>query len=234
MKLLLVGHGRMGRLVEHLASSYGADVAGILDENNIDTAGALDPARWADIDVIVDFSLADAFLTNVPRLLALRKNLVVGTTGWKNQTADVRAAIEAAGIGAVVAANFSVGANILDALAERAGHLFEPHASYGAYIHESHHAAKKDAPSGTAISIKTAIEEGGFSRPIDVSSTRVGFVPGIHTAGFDGPSETVTLTHTVRDRATFAHGALTAAQWVQGKRGWFTMRDVLGLGLTGK
>ena len=117
MKLLLVGHGRMGRLVEHLASSYGADVAGILDENNIDTAGALDPARWADIDVIVDFSLADAFLTNVPRLLALRKNLVVGTTGWKNQTADVRAAIEAAGIGAVVAANFSVGANILDALA---------------------------------------------------------------------------------------------------------------------
>jgi 4-hydroxy-tetrahydrodipicolinate reductase len=232
VKLLLVGHGRMGRLVEHLASSYGADVAGILDENNIDTAGALDPARWADIDVIVDFSLADAFLTNVPRLLALRKNLVVGTTGWKNQTADVRAAIEAAGIGAVVAANFSVGANILDALAERAGHLFEPHATYGAYIHESHHAAKKDAPSGTAISIKTAIEEGGFSRPIDVSSTRVGFVPGIHTAGLDGPSETVTLTHTVRDRATFAHGALTAAQWVQGKRGWFTMRDVLGL--TGK
>ena len=229
MKLLLVGHGRMGRLVENLASAYGADVAGILDENNIDTAGALDPARWAAIDVIVDFSLADAFLTNVPRLLALRKNLVVGTTGWKNQTADVRAAIEAAGIGAVVAANFSVGANILDALAERAGLLFEPHASYGAYIHESHHAAKKDAPSGTAISIKTAIEEGGFSRPIDVSSTRVGFVPGIHTAGFDGPSETVTLTHTVRDRATFAHGALTAAQWVQGKRGWFTMRDVLGL-----
>lgn len=229
MKLLLVGHGRMGRLVENLASSYGADVAGILDETNIDTAGALDPARWADIDVIVDFSLADAFLANLPRLLALRKNLVVGTTGWKNQTADVRAAIEAAGIGAVVAANFSVGANILDALAQRAGLLFDPHASYGAFIHESHHAAKIDAPSGTAISIKTAIEDGGFSRPIDVSSTRVGFVPGIHTAGFDGPSETVTLTHTVRDRATFAHGALTAAQWVQGKRGWFTMRDVLGI-----
>jgi 4-hydroxy-tetrahydrodipicolinate reductase len=229
VKLLLVGHGRMGRLVESLASSYGADVAGILDETNIDTAGALDPARWADLDVIVDFSLADAFLANLPRLLALRKNLVVGTTGWKNQTADVRAAIEAAGIGAVVAANFSVGANILDALAERAGRLFAPHASYGAFIHESHHAAKKDAPSGTAISIKIAIEDGGFRRPIDVSSTRVGFVPGIHTAGFDGPSETVTLTHTVRDRATFAHGALTAAQWVQGKRGWFTMRDVLGL-----
>jgi 4-hydroxy-tetrahydrodipicolinate reductase len=219
----------MGRLVESLAPSYGADVAGILDENNIAQAGALDPARWADIDVIVDFSLAEAFLANFPRLLALRKNLVVGTTGWKDHTPRVRGAIEEAGIGAVVAANFSVGANILEALAYRAGQLFEPHASYGAFIHESHHAAKKDAPSGTAITIKTAIDDSGYSRPIDVSSTRVGYVPGIHTAGFDGPSETVTLTHTVRDRATFAHGALTAAQWVQGKRGWFTMRDVLGL-----
>ncbi len=229
MKLLLVGHGRMGRLVENLASSYGANVARILDSANNADAAALDPARWADVDVIIDFSLADAFLANLPRLLALRKNMVVGTTGWKDRTPSVRDAIDAAGIGAVVAANFSVGANILEALAHRAGQLFEPHASYGAFIQESHHAAKKDAPSGTAIAGKTAIEQSGFSRPIDVSSTRVGYIPGIHTAGFDGPSETVTLTHTVRDRATFAHGALTAAQWVQGRRGWFTMRDVLGL-----
>ena len=229
MKLLLVGHGRMGRLVESLASSYGADVAGILDSANNANASALDPARWADVDVIIDFSHADAFLANLAPLTALRKNLVVGTTGWKERHAEVRAAIDAAGIGAVVAANFSVGANILEALAQTAGQLFEPHANYGAFLHEAHHAAKRDAPSGTAIAIKTAIEQGGFLRPIDVSSTRAGFIPGIHTAGFDGPSETVTLTHMVRDRATFAHGALTAAEWVQGKRGWFTMRDVLGL-----
>jgi 4-hydroxy-tetrahydrodipicolinate reductase len=229
----------MGCLVESLAPSYGADVAGILDSANNAGASALDAQRWADVDVIIDFSHADPFLANLERLCALRKNLVIGTTGWKARHADVRRAIETAGVGAVVAANFSVGANILEALAEAAGHLFEPHASYGAFVHEAHHAAKRDAPSGTAIAIKTAIEQGGFSRPIDVSSTRAGFIPGIHTAGFDGPSETVTLTHTVRDRATFAHGALAAARWLhegglhegglQGRRGWFTMRDVLGL-----
>jgi len=229
VKLLLVGHGRMGRLVEHLAPSYGADVAGILDSANNANAAALDPARWAGVDVVIDFSHADAFVANLPRLTALGKNLVIGTTGWKTHHADVRAAIDAAGLGAVVAANFSVGANILEALAQLAGQLFEPHASYGAFLHEAHHAAKRDAPSGTAIAIKTAIEQGGFSRPIDVSSTRAGYIPGIHTAGFDGPSETITLTHNVRDRATFAHGALEAARWVHGKRGWFTMRDVLGL-----
>jgi len=234
VKLLLVGHGRMGRLVESLASSYGADVAGILDSTNNADAAALDAGRWAGVDVIIDFSHAEPFLANLQRLYALRKNLVIGTTGWQDRQPEVRRAIEAAGIGAVVAANFSVGANILEALAQAAGQLFEQHASYGAFLHEAHHAAKRDAPSGTAIAIKTAIEQGGFSRPIDVSSTRVGFIPGIHTAGFDGPSETVTLTHTVRDRATFAHGALAAARWledgrVQGRRGWFTMRDVLGL-----
>jgi 4-hydroxy-tetrahydrodipicolinate reductase len=219
----------MGRLVETLAPSYGADVAGILDSHTNADGTALDPDRWASVDVVIDFSHADAFLPNLPRLCALRKNLVIGTTGWKDGQAEVRRAIEAAGIGAVVAANFSVGANVLEALAEAAGALFEPHASYGAFLHEAHHAAKRDAPSGTALAIKGAIERGGFTRPIDVSSTRAGYIPGIHTAGFDGPSETVTLTHTVRDRATFAHGALAAAQWVQGRRGWFTMRDVLGL-----
>jgi 4-hydroxy-tetrahydrodipicolinate reductase len=229
VKLLLVGHGRMGRLVEGLASSYGADVAGILNSHTNTDGTALDPDRWASVDVVIDFSHASAFFANLPKLCALRKNLVIGTTGWKDRQAEVRRAIEDAGVGAVVAANFSVGANVLEALAEVAGKLFEPHASYGAFLHEAHHAAKRDAPSGTALAIKSAIEHGGFSRPIDVSSTRAGYIPGTHTAGFDGPSETVTLTHTVRDRATFAHGALAAAQWVQGKRGWFTMRDVLGL-----
>src|SRR5262249_23923025 len=151
-------------------------------------------------------------LANLDALCALKKNLVIGSTGWKAHEADVRRAIEAAGVGAVVAANFSVGANVLEALAETAAKLFEPQAGYGPWLHEWHHAAKKDAPSGTAIMLKTAMERAGLSRRIDVSSTRAGFVPGTHTIGFDGPSEAVTLTHTVRDRATFAHGALAAAR----------------------
>jgi 4-hydroxy-tetrahydrodipicolinate reductase len=229
VKLLVFGHGRMGRLVEALAPSYGATVAGVLDSKTNADGAALTPDRWADVDVVIDFSHADALLANLPALCALKKNLVIGTTGWKTHEADVRRAIDEAGVGAVVAANFSVGANVLEALAETAAKLFEPHAEYGAWLHEGHHAAKKDAPSGTALSLRRAMEQAGFSRPIDVSSTRAGFMPGTHTIGFDGPVEGVTLTHTVRDRATFAHGALAAARWVHGRRGWYTMRDVIGI-----
>jgi 4-hydroxy-tetrahydrodipicolinate reductase len=226
-RVLIVGHGRMGRLIEALAPDHDVEIAGIISR---DSAATLrDRSRWPDVDVVIDVSHAQALLENLPALCGLGANLVVGTTGWQAESGRVRAAIDAAGIGAVVSANFSVGANLLDALTERAAALFEPHAKYGAFIHEAHHAAKKDAPSGTALALRGALERGGLSRPVDVSSTRAGFIPGTHTVGFDGPAETVTLIHTVRDRATFAHGALVAARWVRGKRGWFTMRQVLGL-----
>src|SRR5262249_24097343 len=101
---------------------------------------------------------------------------------------------------------------------------------FGAFVHEAHHAAKKDAPSGTAILLKKAMEQGGFPRPIDVSSTRAGFIPGTHTIGFDGPAETITLSHASRDRTAVARGALAAAKWIAGKRGWYTRKDVLGVG----
>lgn len=231
MKLLLIGHGRMGRLVESLAPSYDATIAGVLDStNNAGGAALADAARWEDVDVIVELSHAEPFLASLPALCALKKNLVIGTTGWKAREADVRRAIDEAGVGAVVAANFSVGATIFEALAEAAAKLFEPQGDYGAFLHEGHHAAKRDAPSGTAVSLKSAMERAGFSRSIDVSSTRAGFMPGTHTIGFDGPSDAVTLTHAVRDRATFAHGALAAARWVHGRaRGWYSMRDVIGI-----
>lgn len=233
LKVLIVGHGRMGRQIESLAAHHGAEIVGILDAHNNTGGSGLTIERWpaGSIDVIIEFSQAEPFLENLPHLASLNANLVIGTTGWKGREAEVRAAIDKAGIGAVVAANFSVGANVLEVVAEAAARLFERQPDYGAFIHESHHAAKIDAPSGTAISLKTAVEKGGgYTRRIDMSSTRAGYIPGIHTVGFDGPSETVTLSHDVRDRATFAHGALAAARWVQGRRGWFTMRDVLGIG----
>jgi 4-hydroxy-tetrahydrodipicolinate reductase len=227
LRILLVGHGRMGRLVEGLAAAYGASISAVIDHASAVTLR--DAGRWRDVDVVVDFSHGPAFVENLPALVEIGANLVVGTTGWQSQAETVRAAVDRAGMGAVVGANFSVGANLLDALTQTAGRLFEPHADYGAFLHEAHHAAKRDAPSGTAIALRAALERGGFSRAIDVSSTRAGFIPGNHTVGFDGPSETVTLTHSVRDRATFAHGALVAARWVQGREGWFTMQHVLGL-----
>ncbi len=117
--------------------------------------------------------------------------------------------------------------NLFQLLAEDAARRFGPHADFGAWIHELHHAAKKDAPSGTALMLQQAMVTAGYGRDIDVAASRAGFIPGTHTIGFDGPSETVTLTHQVRDRGVFARGALEAARWLVGRRGWFTMRDFL-------
>jgi 4-hydroxy-tetrahydrodipicolinate reductase len=229
MRLLVVGHGRMGRLVEQHAAVYGFEVAAALDVDDNPGGAGITAERCRGIDVAMDFSTPEATLATVPRLAALGVNLVVGTTGWQAREAELREAVRAAGIGAVVSANFSLAANLLDALSQTAGRLFAPAENYGAFIHEAHHRAKKDAPSGTALMLRRALERGGYSQAIDVSSTRAGWIPGTHTVGFDGPAETLTLVHTVRDRATFAHGALEAARWVVGKHGWFTMRDVLGI-----
>ncbi len=229
MRILLVGHGRLGRAIESLCPSAGVEIAGVLDEVNNAGGTALAAERWKGVDVAVDASTPAAFLDNFPKLTRLGANLVVATTGWQQREGDVRRAVDAAGIGAVVAPNFSIGAAVLDDLAARAVRLLAAQPDYSAWVHEAHHAAKQDAPSGTALRLASAMKAAGYDRPVDVSSTRAGFIPGIHTAGFEGRYESLTLTHTVRDRAVFAEGALTAARWVLGRKGWFTMRDVLGL-----
>jgi 4-hydroxy-tetrahydrodipicolinate reductase len=104
-----------------------------------------------------------------------------------------------------------------------------PNPAFGAWIHELHHAAKRDAPSGTALAIDRALKARGYAHRVDVASTRAGSIPGTHTLGFDAPAETITLTHTARDRTAFARGALEAARWIQGRSGWYGMRDVLGV-----
>ena len=225
MRILLLGHGRMGQLVESLAPSYGATVAGVIDEHSGERAIA--EGTFDDVDVAIDFTLADAVPKNLPQLAQRKINVVIGTTGWQAHEAAMQAVARQAGIGVLAASNFSLGMNIFQRAVDEASRQFAKHPEFGAWIHESHHTMKKDAPSGTALAIKAGMVRAGFDRPIDVSSTRVGSVPGTHTVGFDGPSETIELTHTVRDRAVFARGALTAAQWLVGKQGWFSLRDML-------
>jgi 4-hydroxy-tetrahydrodipicolinate reductase len=228
LRILLVGHGRMGRLVESLAGEYGCDVAGAVD---IDSASAITGDRWSwgSIDVAIDFSFPEAVPVNVPALARQGVNIVIGTTGWSAHEKAIRDAVEQAGIGVVAAPNFSPGVVLFEAVAAKAAALFAGQQDVGAWVHESHHVMKKDAPSGTALLLQRAMAAAGYDRPIDMSSTRAGHIPGVHTVGFDGPAETVTLTHTARDRTAFARGALQAANWIAGKRGWYTMRDVLGL-----
>jgi 4-hydroxy-tetrahydrodipicolinate reductase len=220
----------MGRLVEQCAPGAGFEIAGVLDAGDNARGSGITDAACAGVEVAIDFTTAEAVADNVAALAARGVNVVVGTTGWGALEPQVRAAVAARDIGVVVSANFSVGANLLALLAERAAVLFGPHGDFGAFVYEQHHAAKRDAPSGTALMLRRAIESQGWGRPIDVAATRAGWIPGTHVVGFDGPAETVTLAHAVRDRATFAHGALAAARWLRGRRGWFTMRDVLGMG----
>ena len=227
MKILLIGHGRMGRLVESLAGEYGCEVVGVVDPP-AGTEG-VDSDRWSGADVAIDFSSPDAVMTNVPALARRKIDVVLGTTGWGAHEPALRRIVEDAGTGIVSAPNFSTGVVLFESIVAHAATLLAAQAEFGAFVHESHHSAKQDAPSGTALKLERAMKDAGFPRPIDVSSTRAGSIPGTHTIGFDGPAETITLTHAARDRTAFARGALTAAQWVKGKRGWFSMQDVLGL-----
>lgn len=219
----------MGRLVGDLAPQYGCELAGVIDPHSPSHGGGPDDPQWTGVDAAIDFSTPDVVVANAVALAGRGINLVIGTTGWQKSEAAVRQAVVDAGVGAVVAPNFSTGVVLFEALVAQAGKLFAPQQDFGAFLHEAHHAAKKDAPSGTALLLKRAMEQSGYPRPIDVSASRAGYIPGTHTVGFDGPAETITLTHTARDRTAFARGALAAAKWVVGKKGWYSMRDVLGV-----
>ena len=219
MKLLLVGYGKMGKLVEELAPATGCEVAGRID---------IGLEHWdAPADVAVDFSTADALRRNFGHYVERKLPVVIGTTGWSAHAAELKDQAARAGLGVVAAANFSIGVNLFQILVADAARLMQGHDQFGAWIHEAHHATKLDAPSGTALILRDAMTAAGYTRPIDISSTRAGAIPGIHTVGFDGPSDTIELTHTARDRRGFAAGALLAARWVHGRVGWFTMEDVL-------
>lgn len=222
--LLLLGRGRMGRIVETLAPEFGFELAGIVDVDNADR-----PESWPAADVAIDFSIAEAVPQNVPRLAARGTDVVIGTTGWQVHEPALRREAEKAGIGVVAAPNFAIGVNLFAALVERAAELWKDQPAFGAWLHELHHAAKRDAPSGTALALEQTMRQRGYGLRVDVTSTRAGSIPGTHTIGFDAAAETITLTHTARDRSVFARGALQAAAWVRGRTGWFTMRDVLGL-----
>lgn len=226
-RVLLLGHGRMGRLIEDLAPQHDCRIVQII--THAGGSSAID-ALDQPVDVAIDFTIADAVLDNVTALARKRINVVIGTTGWKTAEAEVQAIAASTGIGVLAASNFSMGLFRFRQAVAAAAAGFTADPRVGAWIHEAHHDQKKDAPSGTALTLRDTMIAAGYTRAIDMSSTRAGSIPGTHTVGFDGPSETVTLTHTVRDRGVFARGALDCARWLVGRQGWFGIEDVAGGG----
>jgi 4-hydroxy-tetrahydrodipicolinate reductase len=227
MKLAIVGYGKMGRLIEQLAPEYGFEVALKLDEFNNAGYQGITAANFAGVDVAIDFSIPSAVAENAVRVARLGGNPVRGTTGWTAQLDRVKAAVEEAGTGLVWSPNYSIGVNVFFRLVAEAARLLKDEANYGAWGWEIHHTTKKDAPSGTLLKRVEEMKKAGYARPVDVSSNRAGAVPGTHEIGFDSAADTITLRHTARSREGVARGALKAAQWVVGRKGFHEFSQVL-------
>jgi 4-hydroxy-tetrahydrodipicolinate reductase len=220
-KLAIVGYGKMGKLIEQLAPEYDFQVALKLDEfNNADGAGLI-AGNFAGVDVAIEFSIPAAVPGNVEGIAALGVPLVVGTTGWLEHIDRVKRTIEAHHTGLVWSPNFSIGVNVFFRLVAEAARLLAAEPGYGAWAWEIHHSAKKDAPSGTLLKLVEEMKKAGYARHIDVSANRAGTIPGTHEIGFDSGADTITLRHTARSREGFARGALKAAQWIIGKKGFY-------------
>lgn len=227
MNLAIVGYGKMGKLIERLAPEYGFTVKLTLDEFNNAAFEGMTPANFKGIDVAVEFSTPAVALENIERLAALGVNTVVGTTGWTEQINRAKAAVEKHGAGLVWSPNYSIGVNVFFRLVSQAARLLSDENEYGAWAWEIHHSAKKDAPSGTLVKLVEEMKKAGFTRPVDIASNRAGAHPGTHEIGFDSAADTITLRHSARGREGFARGALKAAQWVAGKKGFFEFSQVL-------
>ncbi len=220
--IALIGMGRMGRALALLAPERGFDVvATIASAHSAITRDALNGAA-----VAIEFTVPPMAAANVRACLAAGCPVVVGTTGWYAERDDVASEVQASGGAMLTAPNFSVGVAIFDRIVAEAARSFALVEGFDAHLIETHHAAKKDAPSGTAVALaNTAAAASGHVMPI--TSVRVGSVPGTHELVYDGAFEQVRLVHEARDRRVFAEGALTAARWLVGRRGVFTMQDVL-------
>jgi len=227
MNLAIVGYGKMGRLIEQLAPECGFAVALKLDRGNNGRFESLTPEKFRGIDAAVEFSVPTATVENVERLAGLGINVVVGTTGWLDRLEQVRAAVERSGTGMVWSPNYSIGVNAFVQIVSQAARLLAREPEYGAWAWEIHHAAKKDAPSGTLLKLVEEMKKSGYERAIAVSASRAGAHPGTHEVGFDSPADTITLRHTARSREGFARGALRAARWVVGKKGFFEFREIV-------
>lgn len=225
IKLALIGMGKMGRALAQLAPERGFEVVAEIDPS-YPGVQSITRETLRSAQVAIEFTVPDAAPANIRACVAAECPVVVGTTGWYDQLPALRSEVEHAKGALLAAPNFSVGVAIFDRVVAEAARLFGNVDGFEAHMIETHHSAKKDAPSGTAGSLaRTA--EAAMGRPLPITSVRVGAVPGTHELIFDAPFEQVRLVHEARDRRVFAEGALVAARWLVGRTGVFGMQDVL-------
>ena len=227
MKIALLGHGKMGRLIEETARRRNLETAAHFNRSQPFRADDETRRALTGVEVLIDFSSPEIVLENIRTAAALSINLVIGTTGWHDQLDEARELVRAGDIGLVYGSNFSLGVNLFYKLVQQAAGLFAAFESYDPFIEEAHHKMKKDAPSGTALTLTRLMAGHYGDRPVPVTSVRAGHIPGTHAVSFDSAVDTIRLEHTARNREGFAEGALLAASWIAGRKGCFEFQEVL-------
>ena len=224
MKLLILGRGKTGSLVADMAREKDHEIL-VLDLPENENAAGLTPQSVKDIDVAIDFTAPAAVMANIEACIRLGVNMVVGTTGWYAQIPRVKRMVEERGdVGFLYSSNFSIGVNVFFEIARAAAGAVGQ--GYGTRIIERHHAEKKDAPSGTAATIKNILQPKSKAN-IEITSLREGATVGQHVILLDSEDDTMMLVHDAKSRRGFARGAIRAAEWIAGKRGFFEFKDVL-------
>lgn len=232
MKIALLGYGKMGQVIERIALERGHEI--VLKKDEFNTYDGLSTA-----DVAIDFSVPTAAVANISSCFHANVPVVSGTTGWLEHYDEMEALCNEKKGGFISSSNFSLGVNIFFELNEYLAKIMAQFDSYKVSMEEIHHTQKLDAPSGTAISLaKGVIENSNYSRwtmenanteEIYIEAKRIGDVPGTHTVTYDSTVDSIELKHTANNREGFALGAVIAAEWLAGKKGIYTMKDVLNL-----
>ena len=222
MNFVLLGAGKTGSVVAGIADERGHRMKVIEIEENTDGA-ALTRASLAGVDAVIDFTSPHAVLKNIEACTRAGANMVIGTTGWYDHVPDARKWVEQAGTGLIFASNFSVGVNVFfKAIAAAAAAL--KHGYHGEIL-ERHHIHKKDAPSGTAVTMRQIVEKASGKR-LEIRSEREGEVFGFHQLTLSSAADTIVLTHDSASRRGFAEGAVLAAEWIRGKKGFYEFKDI--------
>jgi 4-hydroxy-tetrahydrodipicolinate reductase len=224
MNLLLLGRGKTGALVAEFARErhHHLQVAGSTENA---AQASLTREKLAHIDCVIDFTAPHCVLSNIEACTSAGKNVVVGTTGWYAEIDRVRELVQRLNTGLLYGPNFSIGVNLFFDVARAAAAAMQR--GYSGQIFERHHAHKKDAPSGTAIAMQKIVQEvSGQSEPVEIISFREGEVIGLHELIFESPNDRIYLCHDAKSRRAFAEGAVLAAEWLHGKKGFYEFKDV--------
>jgi 4-hydroxy-tetrahydrodipicolinate reductase len=226
LRIAIVGYGKMGQMVARLAPQHDCEVVRVVRSKGNQDGKALTREELNGVDVAIEFTTPGAAIANVKSLIHAEIPVVTGTTGWFKALAEIRELAVARAASVVWGPNFSVGLHHYRKVVAEAARRFANEDGYEAWGWEIHHAAKKDSPSGTLLALAEDMARSGYARPVNLSANRAGAVPGTHEIGFDSAEDTITIRHEARSRDGFARGALRAARWLAGKKGFFEFREI--------